>query len=561
MRASNAMQEPTPPADRGLLRFLTCGSVDDGKSTLIGRLLVDTRSVLADALSAIERTSRAPRARGGGPVAAHRRPAGRARAGDHHRRRLPLLLHRHPQVHHRRRARARAVHPQHGDRRLDRPPGAHPGGRAQGRRHPDPAPRRHRPPARHPAPGRRGEQDGPGGLVGGGVRRHRARRPRLRRAARHRRRALPPHVGPRRRHGGGAWPPSSPGTAGRPCSSILEAAPAAHTEGPERLRFPVQWVCRPHSEAHHDFRGFAGRVESGEVAVGDEVQVLPSGRGTRVAVHPAGRGRPPARPLRAVGHAGAGGRGGRLAAATWWSTPGRGPEPTRSLDARSAGSPSSPCRERAATCCATPAARALAQVSGIAWRVDLAALERVPADGLAMNDIGRVRLRLAQPIAADRYADNRSHRLLHRDRRRHPRHGGGGDDPVSADDELALLAQELEGRPPAEILAAAAARHPGRIALACSFGAEDCLLVDAIGAGRAGRGGLHPRHGLPVPRDLRAVARAGVPLPHLHPRRALRACRRPFPPPRRPGRSTPTPAARRARCCRCAPPWRASRPG
>jgi len=51
---------------------------------------------------------------------------------------------------------------------------------------------------------------------------------------------------------------------------------------------------------------------------------------------------------------------------------------------------------------------------------------------------------------------------------------------VSAGDELAALAETLEGRAPAEILAAAAARHPGRIALACSFGAEDCLLVDAI---------------------------------------------------------------------------------
>ncbi len=49
--------------------------------------------------------------------------------------------------------------------------------------------------------------------------------------------------------------------------------------------------------------------------------------------------------------------------------------------------------------------------------------------------------------------------------------------------ELDLLAQRLEGRPPGEILAAAAARHPGRIALACSFGAEDCLLVDAIARG------------------------------------------------------------------------------
>jgi phosphoadenosine phosphosulfate reductase len=47
-------------------------------------------------------------------------------------------------------------------------------------------------------------------------------------------------------------------------------------------------------------------------------------------------------------------------------------------------------------------------------------------------------------------------------------------------DDPRKLAEELEGRPPAEILAAAALRHPGRVALACSFGAEDCLLVDAV---------------------------------------------------------------------------------
>jgi phosphoadenosine phosphosulfate reductase len=51
-------------------------------------------------------------------------------------------------------------------------------------------------------------------------------------------------------------------------------------------------------------------------------------------------------------------------------------------------------------------------------------------------------------------------------------------------DELASLAERLEGRPPEEILAAAAARFPGRIALACSFGAEDCLLIDLIASRR-----------------------------------------------------------------------------
>ena len=41
----------------GLLRFLTCGSVDDGKSTLIGRLLYDTKSIFDDELSVLARDS------------------------------------------------------------------------------------------------------------------------------------------------------------------------------------------------------------------------------------------------------------------------------------------------------------------------------------------------------------------------------------------------------------------------------------------------------------------------------------------------------------------------
>jgi len=43
--------------EHGVLRFITAGSVDDGKSTLIGRLLYDTKAILADQLAAIARTS------------------------------------------------------------------------------------------------------------------------------------------------------------------------------------------------------------------------------------------------------------------------------------------------------------------------------------------------------------------------------------------------------------------------------------------------------------------------------------------------------------------------
>jgi bifunctional enzyme CysN/CysC len=54
--------------DRGLLRFLTCGSVDDGKSTLIGRLLYDSSLVYEDQMQSVEHDSRRPGAARGGAV-------------------------------------------------------------------------------------------------------------------------------------------------------------------------------------------------------------------------------------------------------------------------------------------------------------------------------------------------------------------------------------------------------------------------------------------------------------------------------------------------------------
>ena len=122
--------------------------------------------------------------RGGRFRAAARRPRSRARAGHHHRRRLPLFLDAAPLLHRRRHARPRAIHPQHGDRRLQRRARRAAGGRAQGPVAADKAPRHHRQPARHPLRGARRQQDRPGRLRPGDVRQNRCRVHGLRRHAR-----------------------------------------------------------------------------------------------------------------------------------------------------------------------------------------------------------------------------------------------------------------------------------------------------------------------------------------------------------------------------------------
>jgi sulfate adenylyltransferase subunit 1 len=63
---------------------------------------------------------------------------------------------------------------------------------------------------------------------------------------------------------------------------LLDNIEIDHDLNLDDFRFPVQWVCRPNSDEHHDFRGYMGRIESGTVKAGDAVTVLPCGRASRV---------------------------------------------------------------------------------------------------------------------------------------------------------------------------------------------------------------------------------------------------------------------------------------
>ncbi len=188
---------------------------------------------------------------------------------------------------------------------------------------------------------------------------------------------------------------------------ILEAAPGAHADREEPLRFPVQWVCRPQTAEHHDFRGYMGRIEAGSVAVGDALVHLPSGRTTRVREIRIGDER-----LREavveqsvtllLEDALDVSRGDMLVHAD------RAPAPTRKLDATLCWLSEAPLSLARRYVVRHTTRETRAQIVEIAHRVDLADLERKPATGLAMNDIGRVSLRLAQPVFADPYADSRA---------------------------------------------------------------------------------------------------------------------------------------------------------
>jgi len=173
-------------------------------------------------------------------------------------------------------------------------------------------------------------------------------------------------------------------------------------------RLPVQWVVRPHRDEYHDYRGYAGQVAGGLFKVGDEVMVLPGGQTSRIAaIDTAGREIEEAFPpmsitLQLEDHLDIS-RGDMLC------RPHNQPTVARELDAMVCWMAEKPMQVRSRYVIKHTTRSAKAVVDEIQYRVDVDTLHRDETDGgLALNDIGRVRLRSSLELLVDPYARNRT---------------------------------------------------------------------------------------------------------------------------------------------------------
>jgi sulfate adenylyltransferase subunit 1 len=198
--------------------------------------------------------------------------------------------------------------------------------------------------------------------------------------------------------------------AGPTLLEILETLPVADDPSHEEFRFPVQLTLRPQEAArdaaHREYRGYAGQIASGVVHVGDEVVVLPSGRRTTIAGIDTADGElteafaPRSVSLRLADDIDVA-RGDLIAAAA------SAPEPTRDLVATVCWLADVPLSKHSRVLLKHTTRTTRAIISAVDGVLDLDAVRIVPAHDLGLNDIGRLRIRTAEAVAAEPYARHR----------------------------------------------------------------------------------------------------------------------------------------------------------
>jgi sulfate adenylyltransferase subunit 1 len=207
----------------------------------------------------------------------------------------------------------------------------------------------------------------------------------------------------------------APWYAGPTLLEYLESVPVGTDPSGQPLRMPVQYVIRPQSADHPDYRGYAGRLASGVVHIGEDVVVLPGGGRTRVigidrAVTPGQPGRPDEHDvafapqsvvLRLADQLDIS-RGDLIAAAD------HQPRVVREIVGTLAVLSERPLRARDRVLVRVGTRNVRGLVADLVDELDVATLQRGPApDALPLNAIGRVQVRLAEPVPLDDYADLR----------------------------------------------------------------------------------------------------------------------------------------------------------
>ncbi|MEY2470631.1 MAG: bifunctional enzyme CysN/CysC [Actinomycetota bacterium] len=195
---------------------------------------------------------------------------------------------------------------------------------------------------------------------------------------------------------------------GLPLLTHLEEQEIASDRNLVDARFPVQYVIRPHNDEHHDYRGYAGQVAGGVFRPGDEVLVLPSGLSTTIASIDTFDGpveeafEPMAVTIRLTDNI-------DISRGDMICRPGNHPQPNQDIDAMVCWFNENPMRLNAKYAIKHTTREARAVVKDLRYRLDINTLHRDEhATELGLNEIGRVMLRTTSPLMADEYRRNRT---------------------------------------------------------------------------------------------------------------------------------------------------------
>ncbi len=188
----------------------------------------------------------------------------------------------------------------------------------------------------------------------------------------------------------------------------LENVYIASDRNLQDVRFPVQYVIRPQQSAHRDYRGYAGQVASGVLKIGDEVLVLPSGLTSKIvgidtADGPLDEAFPPMSVTVRLADDIDISRGDVIC------RKGNHPEVSQDIDAMVCWMDDAPLAvgQKLSILHTTRSARAV--VREVMYELNVNSLHRdESANELGLNAIGRVRLRTTTALVADEYVRNRA---------------------------------------------------------------------------------------------------------------------------------------------------------